>query len=251
MANLQEMVAFLDDYLRIHEIKDYGPQGLQIEGKEEVRRVIGLVDAHQPCVDAALGQDADLMLVHHGIFWGGAQRLSGSFGRLVRTYLSRDLNLYAAHLALDAHPEVGNNAILAQRLGLTVVDWWANTNGTPIAALAESPQPLTVEQLVARYQAEVGPTVLVTPHGPAQIRRVGILSGGGARNIHEAAALGCDAFLTGETSHAQYYDALNAGIHVIYGGHYTSETVGVQALGQKLVDEFGVEFGFIDLPTGV
>lgn len=246
-----ELVRYLDGYLKIAEIKDYGPQGLQIEGRANVQRIVGMVDSHQPCVDAALARDADLLLVHHGIFWGGAQKLSGSFGKLVRTYMKADLNLYAAHLSLDAHPEVGNNAELARRLGLDVFDWWGKVNGVPLASLAESSETLTVETLVQRYEETVGPVKLVLAHGPAQIRRVGILSGSGARQIEEAAALGCDAFLTGETSHAQYYDALNAGINVIYGGHYTSETVGVQALGRHLQETFGLDFEFIDLPTGV
>jgi dinuclear metal center YbgI/SA1388 family protein len=246
-----ELVRYLDGYLKIAEIKDYGPQGLQIEGRAEVQRIVGMVDSHQPCVDAALARDADLLLVHHGIFWGGPQKLSGSFGKLVRTYMKADLNLYAAHLALDAHPEVGNNAELARLLGLDVFDWWGKVNGVPLASLAESSETLTVETLVQRYEETVGPVKLVLAHGPAQIRRVGILSGSGARQIEEAAALGCDAFLTGETSHAQYYDALNAGINVIYGGHYTSETVGVQALGRHLQETFGLDFEFIDLPTGL
>ncbi len=246
-----DLVRYLDDYLKIAEIRDYGPQGLQIEGKEEVTKIVGMVDAHQPCVDAALAAGADLLLVHHGIFWGDAKKLSGSFGRLVRTYMKANLNLYAAHLALDAHPTVGNNAELARRLGLSVQQWWAKVNGVPLAVLAESAEPLTIDTLVARFEATVGPTKLVMAHGPHQIRRVGILSGFGAKSIEEAAALGCDAFITGETSHAQYYDALNAGIHVIYGGHYTSEIVGVQALGQHLAAQFGVEFTFIDLPTGL
>lgn len=246
-----ELVRYLDGYLRIAEIKDYGPQGLQIEGRAEVQRIVGMVDAHQPCVEAALARGADLLLVHHGIFWGGPQRLSGSFGKLVRTYIAADLNLYAAHLALDAHPEVGNNAELARRLGLDIFNWWGNVNSVPLASLAESSEALTVEALVQRYEERVGPVKLVLAHGPAQIRRVGILSGFGARQIEEAAALGCDAFLTGETSHAQYYDALNAGINVIYGGHYTSETVGVQALGRHLQAAFGLDFEFIDLPTGL
>jgi dinuclear metal center YbgI/SA1388 family protein len=246
-----ELVHYLDDYLKIAEIKDYGPQGLQIEGRADVQRIVGMVDAHQPCVEAALAQGAGLLLVHHGIFWGEPQKLSGSFGRLVRTYIQADLNLYAAHLALDAHQEIGNNAELARRLGLDIEDWWGKVNGVPLASLAQSGTPMTVETLVQRYEEEVGPVKLVLAHGPAQIRRVGILSGFGARQIEEAAALGCDAFITGETSHAQYYDALNAGINVIYGGHYTSETVGVQALGHHLQEKFGLDFEFIDLPTGL
>ena len=249
--NRTELADYLDEYLHIADVKDYGPQGLQIEGRAEVQRIVGLVDAHQPCVDAALAQNADLMLVHHGIFWGPPNKLAGSYGRLVRTFMHADLNLYAAHLALDAHPEVGNNAELARRLGLSVIDWWANVNGTNLAALTTAPTGLTLDGLVARFEEHVGAVKVVQAHGPHTVKRIGILSGFGARNIDEAAALGCDTYVTGETSHAQYYDALNAGINLIYAGHYTSETVGVQALGQHLVEKFGLEFTFVDLPTGM
>ncbi len=246
-----ELVNYLDEYLQIPQIKDYGPQGLQIEGREEVQKIVGLVDAHQPCVEAALAHDADLMLVHHGIFWGSPKRLAGSFGRLVRTFIENDLNLYAAHLALDAHPDVGNNAELARRLGLSVTEWWGAVNGTNLAALATAPAGMTLERLVARFEEAVGEVKVVQAHGPSQVKRVGILSGFGANQIDEAAALGCDTYITGETSHAQYYDALNAGINLIYAGHYTSETVGVQALGRHLVEKFGLAFEFVDLPTGM
>lgn len=246
-----QLVQYLNDYLQIDAIQDYGPQGLQIEGRAEVNKIVGLVDAHQPCVEAALAHEADLMLVHHGIFWGDPKLLEGSYGRLVRTFMQNDLNLYAAHLALDAHQEVGNNAELARRLGVKVIDWWAETNGTLLAALAETSEHPTLDDLVARFEEKVGPVKLVLAHGPQQVQRVGILSGFGARHIEEAAALGCDTFLTGETSHAQYYDALNAGINVVYGGHYTSETVGVQALGRHLQERFDLDFEFVDLPTGL
>ena len=245
------LVRYLDDTLRISEIADYGPQGLQIEGRPQVAKIVGLVDAHQPCLQAALARDADLMLVHHGVFWGGAQPLVGSYGRLLRAFLEHDLNLYAAHLALDAHPQWGNNAELARRLGLTINDWWANVKGTPLAVLAECDQPLLFDELVARYQERVGPPRLVQAEGPALVRRVGILSGSGADKIAAAASLGCDAYITGETSHAQFYDAANAGINLLYGGHYTSETVGVQALGEHLAARFSVTFEFVDLPTGL
>lgn len=246
-----ELVAYLDSYLRIGEIADYGPQGLQVEGKGEVRKIVATVDSHQPCVEAALERGADLLLVHHGLFWGHEKRIVGSFGKLVRTFIENGLNLYAAHLALDAHPEVGNNAALARLLGLTVTDWWGNAKGTPIAALAEFPEPVSMDELTARYEAAVGSVKLALAHGPAAIRRVGILSGFGATSIQQAADLGCDAFVTGETSHAQFYEALNAGLNVLYGGHYGTETVGVQALGRHLAEKFGVEFEFVDLPTGL
>jgi len=246
-----ELVACLDSYLRIAEIKDYGPQGLQVEGRGEVRRIVGMVDAQAPCVAAALARDADLLLVHHGIFWGPPQRIAGSFGALVRAYLTADLNLYAAHLALDAHPEVGNNVELARRLGLSVETNFAPVNGVPIGVIARAPAVLTFDELVARFAHTIGPAQLVQAHGPRLCQRVGIISGAGAREIPLAAAFGCDAFVTGETSHAEYYAAHNAGVNVIYGGHYATETVGVQALGVHLRDQFGLEFEFIDLPTGL
>ena len=118
-----ELVDYLNSLLRIAEIQDYGPQGLQIEGKDEVNKIVATVDAHQPCVDAALAHGADLLLVHHGIFWSGHKMLQGSFGKLVRTFIKADLNLYAAHLPLDAHQEFGNNAELPRRLGLTAVSY--------------------------------------------------------------------------------------------------------------------------------
>ena len=246
-----ELVGYLDKCLRIDEIQDYGPQGLQVEGRDEINKIVGLVDAQLPCLQAALEHDGDLMLVHHGIFWGPARPLRGGYGQLVRAFLTADLNLYAAHLALDAHPEVGNNVQLAQRLGLEVVDWWGKVHGADLAVVAIAPQGIKLDYLVDRFEQTVGPVRLVQANGPRIISRVGIMSGSGARAIDEAAALGCDAFLTGETSHAQYYDALNAAINVVYGGHYTTETVGVQALGLHLQEVFGIAFEFVDLPTGI
>jgi dinuclear metal center YbgI/SA1388 family protein len=246
-----ELVDYLNGYLRIEEIKDYGPQGLQVEGRGEVTKVVGMVDAHLPSLALALAHGAELLLVHHGIFWGPAKPLRGAFGTLVRTIMAADLNLYAAHLALDAHPDVGNNAELARRLGLEVVEWWGNVNGTNLAVLAVEPNGAKLDYLVDRFEQLVGPVRLVQAHGPRIVHRVGIMSGSGARHIEEAAALGCDLFLTGETSHAHYYEALNVGINVIYGGHYTTEVAGVQALGSHLQEQFELEFEFIDLPTNL
>ncbi|MCB9140212.1 MAG: Nif3-like dinuclear metal center hexameric protein [Caldilineaceae bacterium] len=244
-----ELVDYLNDYLGIGKIKDYGPQGLQIEGRDDVQRIVGTVDAQLPCVEAAIDRSADMLLVHHGIFWGPPKRIAGSYGRLVRAYLESGVNLYAAHLALDAHPAVGNNAELARRLGLEITDWWAEVNGVKLGVLAEASGGAKLDYLVDHFEQAVGPIRTVQAHGPRIVHKVGIISGFGADHIEQAAALGCDTFITGETSHAQYYEAMNAGINVIYGGHYTTETVGVQALGRHLVDEFGLSFEFVDLPT--
>lgn len=248
--NRDELVVYLDGYLRIAEIKDYGPQGLQVEGCDEVNKIVCTVDAQAPCLEAALARGADLLLVHHGIFWGGPRCIAGSFGRLVRAYLTADLNLYAAHLALDAHPEVGNNAELARRLGLEVQQWFAPVNGVTLGVVGAA-HDTKLDYLVDRFERTVGPVKLVQAHGPRIVHKVGIISGAGIRELEAAVALGCDTFLTGETSHADYYGAQNLGVNVIYGGHYTTETVGVQALGEHLRERFGLQVEFIDLPTGM
>ncbi len=246
-----DLVAYLNEYLRVEEIRDYGPQGLQVEGRNEVNRIVGMVDAQLPCVVEALTRDADMLLVHHGIFWGPAQPLRNAFGTLVRTIIDANLNLYAAHLALDAHPQVGNNAELAHRLGLEVIERWGNVNGVDLAVLAIDVQGVKLDYLVDRFEQTVGPIKLVQSHGPRIVKRVGILSGSGAKYIQEAKELGCDLYITGETSHAHFYEALNAGVNVLYGGHYTTEIVGVQALGAHLQEQFGLEFEFVDMPTGI
>lgn len=246
-----ELVAYLDSYLRIGEIKDYGPQGLQVEGRAQINRIVGAVDSHLPTVAAALDAGADLLLVHHGILWGPARPLRGAYGQLLRTFFAAQLNLYAAHLALDGHPEVGNNVALARRLGLEVIDWWAPFNGVKIGVIAGAAGGIAFASLVERFVQNVGQARLVQAHGARLSERVAILSGSGAGEIEAAAALGCDTVVTGETSHVHYYDAQNLNMNVLYGGHYGTETVGVQALGAHLAQRFGVAFHFVDLPTGV
>lgn len=246
-----ELVQWLDGYLRIGEIKDYGPQGLQVEGRAEVNRVVGAVDAHLPVAQAAVNAGGDLLLVHHGILWRDVRRISGSFGRLVRFYIENDLNLYGAHLPLDAHPEVGNNAQLAQILGLEVAEWWGKHEGTFLGTVGVSPVGESFEQLVLRLTERIGAPLAVQHHGPDSCQKVAILSGFGAGDFNEAVALGADTIITGETSHAAFYTAQNEGVNIIYAGHYQSETVGVQALGEKLASEFGLDFVFVDLPTGM
>ena len=195
-----DLTDYLDGYLQLAAIKDYGPQGLQIEGRDQVNKIVGMVDAQLPCLEAALAHGADMLLVHHGIFWGPPQLLAGSYGRLVRSYFEAEINLYAAHLALDAHPEVGNNAELARRLGLEIADWFAPVNGTKLGVVAIPHREVKLDYLVDRFEQTVGPVKLVQAHGPRLISKVGIISGSGAREIPAAAALGCDAFITGEVS---------------------------------------------------
>lgn len=246
-----ELVRYLDRYLRIDAIPDYGLQGLQVEGAGEVTRIVFTVDAGQPCIDAAIKVGAQMQIVHHGLFWGGQELIRGPFGRKIQRLLQANLNLYAAHLALDAHPEVGNNAELARLLELSVESWFCNVKGTDIGVVALAPDGTTVEGLAAALKARLGSEPRVLAHGPAPVRRVAIVSGSGIDHAREAAALGADTFITGETSHAHFYAAHEQGLNVFFAGHYASETVGLKALGRHLNGKFGLETIFIDLPTGM
>ncbi len=246
-----DLVRYLDRYLRIDDIADYGPQGLQVEGAAEVTRIAFTVDAGLPCIEAAAKVGAQMQVVHHGLFWGNIQPIRGPFGRRVARLIQTNLNLYAAHLALDAHPEVGNNAELARLLELTVDSWFSETKGTDIGVIATGPEGLTVDALGAALKARLGVEPRLLAHGPSTVHRVAIISGSGSDGIAEAAALGADTFITGETSHSHFYEASDHGLNVFFGGHYATETVGLKALGRHLNGKFGLETVFIDLPTGM
>lgn len=247
----EELVRYLDRYLRIDAIPDYGPQGLQVEGAGEVTRIAFTVDAGLPCIDAAIKVGAQMHLVHHGLFWGAQELIRGPFGRKIQRLVQANLNLYAAHLPLDAHPEVGNNVELARLLELAVESWFCNVKGTDIGVIALAPDGLTVEALAGALKARLGVEPRILAHGPSPVRRVAIVSGGGISHAREAAALGADTFVTGETSHAHFYEAVELGMNVLFAGHYATETVGLKALGRHLNGKFGLETVFIDLPTGM
>lgn len=244
-----ELVRYLDRTLRIAEIPDYGPQGLQVEGADEITRVAFTVDSGMPCVEAAIKVNAQMLIVHHGLFWGAQEPIRGAFGRKVRRLLNANLNLYAAHLALDAHPELGNNVELARVLELQVETWFCNAKGTDIGVICNSPDGFLVEAIADILGSKLSSAVTLLQHGPLKARRIAIVSGSAASHIGEAAALGVDTFITGETSHSHYYAALEHGMNVIYAGHYATETVGLKALGRHMNGRYGLETVFIDMPT--
>lgn len=248
--NRDELVTYLDGYLRIGEIQDYGPQGLQVEAaNDHVQRVALSVDTSPPAIEAAAAWGADMLLVHHGLFWRSVERIAGPLGWRVRQLLENGISLYAAHLPLDAHPEVGNNAVLARMLDLDIKQWWCEPTNVPIAVLGTVPKGTFLPQMVETIQQQLNSSVRVLNHGPERVQNVAILSGFGADKVADAKALGADTFLTGETSHANYWAAADYGMNVLYAGHYATETVGVQALGHHLVEKFGVEVKFFDFPT--
>jgi dinuclear metal center YbgI/SA1388 family protein len=246
----RELTTYLDTYLNLAEIHDYGPQGLQVEvEKDEIRRLALAVDVAPPVIEAAAAWEADMLLVHHGLFWRDVQPLSGPLGRRVRLLLQHGIHLYAAHLPLDAHPDVGNNAVLARLCDVAVETWWCAPMGTPIGILGTAAPGTTIAQLAEKIEERLQTRVRLLAYGPQQVGKVAIVSGFGADEVGNAWELGADTFVTGETSHAHFWAAADYQMNVVYAGHYATETVGVKALGRHLADKFGLEVNFFDFPT--
>lgn len=250
--NRSELLDYLDSYLRVSEIEDYGPQGLQVDaGNDTINRVALAVDTSPNVIQAASDWGADLLLVHHGILWGKVEPITGPLGRRVRMLIQGGINLYGAHLPLDAHPEVGNNAVLAEMMGITVKDWWCAPKGTPIGVLGEVSKETQINEFVNRVEERLKASCRLLDFGSRTVQKVAILSGFGADEVAGAKAAGADTYLTGETSHSNYWDASDYGINVIFAGHYATETVGVQALGRHLEANFGLTTHFFDFPTAM
>jgi dinuclear metal center YbgI/SA1388 family protein len=209
------------------------------------------VDACQETIDGAVAAGSQMLIVHHGLFWGKVLRVVGPHRRRVQALLNGGCSLYAAHLPLDRHPEVGNNAQLARRLGLTVTGGLGAAFGVPVGVIATTPAPEPRAALVARLAAALDVTPLVLPGGPERVAKFGFISGGAAGDVVAAAAAGCDTYITGETSHASYHDAAEYGVNVIFAGHYATETVGLKALAAHLGAQFALPTRFIDRPTGL
>ncbi|MBE2221746.1 MAG: Nif3-like dinuclear metal center hexameric protein [Anaerolineae bacterium] len=246
----REIISYLDEYLRLTEFKDYGPQGLQVEtSAEEVERVALAVDVSPQIIEQAADWGADMLLVHHGILWRDVQRIAGALGERVRLLMANDIHLYAAHLALDGHPEVGNNVVLAKLCGVDVMDFWCAPMGLPIGVYGRVTAVTPLSQFVTTINTQLHTNARVLAHGPETVSNIAILSGFGADQVLAAKELGCDTLLTGETSHANYWAASDYGMNVIFAGHYATETVGVKALGAHLTEKFDLESKFFDFPT--
>lgn len=248
---LAELTAYLNDYLRVQEIPDY-PQalnGLQVESTGRVTRIAAAVDASEVVIREAVRRGCDLILVHHGLFWGGTQAVVGRQYRRLRPLFEHGVALYSAHLPLDVHPEVGNNAVLARELGIEVQGTFGSYQGVPTGLWGRL--EIGREALAARLDEVLGGRVKLIAGGGEQVRRVGVLTGAGGSMISDAIAAGLDAFVTGEGAHHTYFDAVEGGLNLYYGGHYATETWGVRALAEHLSDRFGLPSEFIDSPTGL
>jgi dinuclear metal center YbgI/SA1388 family protein len=252
VADLRELVEFLDEYLDVPRIPDYAGawNGLQVDCRSPIESVCVATDACQATIDAAADRGAQLLIVHHGLFWGEPLPITGRTYRRLKGLLDADIALYSAHLPLDIHPEVGNNVLLARALGLVTEGTfgrWSDLEGIGVWAATD----LSLRELATRVEQVCGQVPRLIQGGPEHVRRVGIATGAAGSLIEQAHREGLDTFVTGEGNHHTYHEATEIGLNVIYAGHYATETAGVQALGEVLADRYGLDCQFLDHPTGM
>ena len=248
---LKRVVEECDRTLRTAEVKDYdgAVNGLQVENRGQVSRIAAAVDATHATVRLAIEQGADLLIVHHGLFWTASHPWTGKRYALIRTLVENNLAVYSSHLPLDMHPKLGNNAQLASALGLRKVEPFFIEKGQALGL--QTSVKISRDKLERKLESVLAGPVHVIPGGPETCRRIGIVTGGAGSHLKLAADEGVDTFITGEGPHWTYGMAEELGINVLYGGHYATETFGVKALAKYLSDKFKVPWVFIDRPTGL
>jgi dinuclear metal center YbgI/SA1388 family protein len=247
MARRDEILDCAAELLDLDSFSDYGPQGMQVAGADEVTKIVCAVSSSLELFERAAAAGAQLVIVHHGLLWNNEPRtIDRRVRRRLQALFDADLTLAAYHLALDAHPEVGNNALLAQELGVDVDGPFAEIGAGGRLAI---PEPL--ETFLARVRERIGTELLVFAEGPDPVERIAIVSGGAGRHLAEAAAEGYDLFLTGEAEEPSLHLARELGITFVAAGHYATERLGVQALSARLAERFGLEWEFVELPNPV
>jgi len=251
-ADRDEIIGFCDELLAAETFDDYGPNGLQVPGSRSVHKVVTGVSAHLELIERAAEAGAQLLLAHHGLFWEFHPRaLSEQMADRLRIALGAGLSVAGYHLPLDAHPEIGNNALLAADLGLTMEGRFAAARGREIGVIASAAEPVTAAELAARIGAALDRDPLVLGSGPELIERAGIVTGAGASYVHEAVALGLDALITGEPAEHATADAREGGLHFFAAGHHATERAGIRRLGELVGERFGVEHEFIEIANPV
>ena len=250
-TRLADIVQELEGLLRPERFDDYCPNGLQVPGCELVETVATGVSAQVELFERARAAGAQLVLAHHGLFWGPGP-IDAALARRLRVLFETDMSLLAYHLPLDAHREVGNNALLARALGGERLEPFARHRGEPIGCLARLPgEGVPIAELLVRVRDATAREPLAFDYGPPQVRRIGIVTGAAADHFADAIAAGADAFLTGEPAERVMAQAREAGVHFIAAGHYATETFGVRALGELLAERFGVRHVFLDIPNPI
>jgi dinuclear metal center YbgI/SA1388 family protein len=252
-CQLQDAIAELDRLLEPSRFKDYCPNGLQFPGKGEIRKLATGVTASAELFERAIAAQADLLVAHHGLFWGStATPIDSRMKRRLKLLFDSNMSLAAYHLPLDAHPQLGNNALIAQALGADRLEPFALHDGEPIGFIAHfSEKDVDAKDLFARIADLTQRTPLVFDAGPERIGKLAIVSGAGADYLQDAVAAGADAFITGEPAERVMSEAQEGSIHFIAAGHYATETFGVRRLGEHLSERFALEHTFIDVPNPI
>jgi dinuclear metal center YbgI/SA1388 family protein len=252
MARRDEIIAYLDELLEIDAFADYGPNGLQVPGAEEVSLVVTGVSAQRELFERAAADGAQLVLAHHGLFWEFLPRaISAQMKSRLSVLFDADISLAGYHLPLDAHPEVGNNALICEALGLKRAEPFSEHKGRTIGFVGCSETGVPIEELKARCAEVFEQDPFVFDSGPELVRSVGIVSGGAQGRFGEAIASGLDAFLTGEIAEHVMADAREAGVHYIAAGHYATERLGIRRLGELVAERFRVEHRFVEIPNPI
>ncbi len=251
MSELAEIVRYADDLLRLPEIDDYANalNGLQIENDGSVTKIGAAVDASGATFQMAVEREIDLLVVHHGFFWPGLRPLTGAHFRALQIATGNNVALYSAHLPLDLHPKIGNNALLAAALGLEKTEPFLKMKGQAIGLKGEA--TLRRDELIAKLEESLGGPVRCIGAGPMETKRIGIVTGGAGGEIYAAAREGVDTYITGEAPHWAAVAAEELDLNLLLGGHYATETFGVKALAAELAERFGLPWEFLDHPTGL
>ncbi len=247
MARRDDILNFARELLDLDNFKDYGPMGLQVVGADDVTTIAASVSSSLEAFRRTKEIGAQLLVVHHGQYWDGDSRIVDlAMRRRLQTLFEGDITLAAYHLALDAHPEIGNNIILARELGIAEPERFLEWGfGGPLA------EPASLEELARRLEGATGRAPQVFDGGPERIERVAVITGGAARLVRDAATAGYDAFVTGEPAEPTLHLARELEIHFLAGGHYATETFGIKALAEKLAAQFSLEWEFVDVPVPV
>jgi dinuclear metal center YbgI/SA1388 family protein len=253
VASRDEMLSYCDELLDADSFDDYGPNGLQVPGAAEVSKVVTGVSAHLELLERARDAGAQLVLAHHGLFWDFLPRaLTEPMAARLRTALESEISVAGYHLPLDAHPEIGNNALLCAGLGFEPDgEPFAEIRGRAIGVVGHRGDPIAAGDLFAAVRELLGREPLVFDAGPERVRSIGIVSGAAASELGEAVGRGLDAFLTGEPAEHAMADAREGGLHFIAAGHYATETLGIRRLGEMLAERFAVEHEFIEVPNPI
>jgi len=249
---LEDLLQYIDGLLDVRGHPDYpgAANGLQVEGPGEIRHIAAAVDASEETIAAAVEAGADLLLVHHGLFWQGLRPLTGRRFRKVAGLIRGELGLYSAHLPLDSHADLGNCAHLAQALGVDLEGRFGSFEGAAVGWWGHV-DPVEPERFLRHVTDVVGGPTRLLRGGDHPVRSVGVITGGGGSFLEDAATQGLDAFVTGEVSHHAYVDARELGVHVLLAGHYATETYGVKALASHVAERFDLTWTFLDHPSGL